>query len=376
MNIVKDIKTIRQELFEYIESVQEEYTAKGWLPAKMNLNNGVIRGLLEIFIWGIWQLYQFLAFVLTQATPNKATGEWLNVHAEAVEVPRKEATKAAGGVVFTRKAGRIGNIRIPSGKIVRTPVDAEGRSYRYVTTAEAVMQTMEDTVSISVVSEEYGAKANATAGLIREMVTPIDGIGAVTNSADWLTSEGADVEGDTSLFERYRLQWQAQAGVTSAAYAFAALSVPGVAAVKIVDNHPRGQGTVDVIILGTGGAPTEQLLAAVRLAIADTIIIDDDVLVKPVELTPVDMACTVEYLSGNEPEIKAVAERYIRERALVMSRTIGADIIIARLISDVINMPGVKRVVWESPAEDVVMPGDHIMQLSSLTVNTRAVADE
>jgi uncharacterized phage protein gp47/JayE len=372
MNIAKDENTIRKELFAHIEEVQAEYIKNGWLPQEINLNNGVIRGLLEIHIYGIYQLYQYMDFVMQQATPKTASGEWLDMHAGGVDLVRKEAVKARGELTFTRSAAYSGNIKIPAGKILRTPVDAEGKRYRYVTEAETVLPAGVESIKAAVIAEDYGAKANATAGLICEFATQIQHIAAVANEADWLLREGTDRESDSQLLERYILQWRAKAGVTTAAYHLAALSVNGVRAVKIFDQHPRGQGTVDVVILGTGGAATEQLIEAVEAAIAGEIIINDDVLVKSVTPVAINLALTIRYTYGSAVELKAKAESLIRAR---MEDSIGADVVLARVISDVINIPGVDRVVWTTPEADIAIAADEVAQLAALNISMLQVVE-
>ena len=98
----KDIDDIRAGLFSRIEQVQDEYAAKGWLPARLNLNKGIVRGIVELFAWGLWQLYTFLSVIHQQAIPRSSTGEWLGVHATQVDLERKPATKARGNVLFLR----------------------------------------------------------------------------------------------------------------------------------------------------------------------------------------------------------------------------------------------------------------------------------
>ena len=60
MRLSKEIGEIRAGLFERIEAVQDDYASKGWLPARLNLNKGIARGIIELFAWGLWQLYNFL----------------------------------------------------------------------------------------------------------------------------------------------------------------------------------------------------------------------------------------------------------------------------------------------------------------------------
>ena len=94
IRLAKDIGTIRSALFERIENVQTEYAARGWLPARLNLNKGIARGMIELFAWGLWQLYNFLDVIHKQAIPLESTGEWLDLHAAQVNEQRKAATKA------------------------------------------------------------------------------------------------------------------------------------------------------------------------------------------------------------------------------------------------------------------------------------------
>lgn len=239
-----------------------------------------------------------------------------------------------------------------------------------------------DFVDVPVEAEDYGAAANASAGQICELATPVTGISGVTNPAGWLTEEGADEETDAQLRERYALQWQANNGCTKYAYMAWALSVPGVTSVSILDHHPRGQGTVDIVVRGADVLPTAALLDKVRAAIAPNTPINDDWLVKGP--TPVSAALdgTLEYTAGNPDAIRAQAENRLRalfaERsplADVTALQIGQDLTRDLLTHTVMAVPGVKRVTWASPAQDVVpVPADGVAFLESL--NLRVVMAE
>lgn len=383
-NLGKSIDDIRAELFARIEEVQDEYQEKGWLPARLNLNKGIVRGILELVCWMTWQLYQLLNTIFKQAVPLEASGDWLDVHAVQVGISRKAELKAAGNVTFSRPedAENDRNVPIPAGTIVRTLPDGKGEVYRYVTTAEVVLPEGSDTVTAPVESESYGAAANAGTGQICEIVTPVDGLGGVTNKAGWLTLEGADTENDASLRKRYRLAWMAQAGNTRAAYEAAALSVAGVADVKVDDQHPRGEGTLDIIVQGTAGIPTENLLNDVRTAVADTIIINDDVLVKAPTAHPVSIDCTLELLSGDEDTLKTQARAWMTSLFAggagdgSAAFGVGVDVIRDRLAQGVISLPGVKRIIWTSPSADITIEPDELATLASLEVKTAWAEDE
>lgn len=315
--VSKSLDTIRQEMFDQLSAKQEEYAAAGWLPIRLNLNKGIVRGLIELWCWGLWQLYQFLSLVLGQAFPDTATGSWLDLHCKQVGVTRKPATKAAGTVYFTR-AGIAGNVPIPAGQVARTLPDGSGHIYRYVTTAAAILPDGASEIAVAVEAEEYGAAANATAGQICEIVTVIPGIDAVENRAGWLSSEGASKEEDNGLRVRYELAWKQLSGCTKYAYEAWAREVTGVADAKILDQHPRGQGTVDVIVLGTAGIPTQALLDAVTANIMGTgnkdekYPINDDVAITAPAAINVSIVAELELIAGDAPTILAAAEARVR----------------------------------------------------------------
>ncbi|BCS55206.1 baseplate J/gp47 family protein [Geobacter sp. SVR] len=377
--VSKSLDTIRQEMFDRIAAVQEEYAAKGWLPIRLNLNKGIVRGLIELWCWGLWQLYQFLALVLIQAFPDTATGSWLDLHCKQVGITRKPATKARGIVYFTRAAA-AGNVPIPTGRVVRTKPDGSGTVYRYVTTAAVIIPDGATEVAVVVEAEEYGAGANVTAGQISEISTVIPGVDVCENRAGWLTAEGVDEEQDEPLRFRYVLAWQGLSGCTKQAYQAWALSVTGVVSARILDQHPRGQGTIDVVIQGSAGLPTEGLVAAVDAKINGTgaddelTPINDDVLVKGP--TAVDVAIVAELVisSGDPAAILAQAEN--RERSLFGTTAVagvnpfgvGADATLDRLKWPLM-IAGVKKVNLTSPADDVPVDADGLAVLESLELS-------
>ena len=381
MRLSKEIGEIRAGLFERIEAVQDDYASKGWLPARLNLNKGIARGIIELFAWGLWQLYNFLDVVHRQAIPLEATGAWLDTHAAQVDETRKPATKARGNVLFLR-GDQSGNSRIPAGRIVRTKPDGKGDIFRYVTDELAVLPDGAAFVAVPVTAEDYGQGANAAVGQICELVTPVEGIAGVTNEAGWLLEEGADAESDASLRRRYVLAWQSQAGVTRAAYEAAALSVPGVVDVYVADQHPRGEGTVDVVVQGAAGLPTASLLAEVRTALDSAIVINHDLLVKAPEPVTVPVKAVLELFSGDADAVKAEAENWVRSMFSygddpdIPRFSIGKDVVRDRLASGLVSIAGVKRVRWESPTEDVEIPAGGLAVLEALDLQTVWVAEE
>ncbi|MGE4297519.1 MAG: baseplate J/gp47 family protein [Desulfovibrionaceae bacterium] len=374
--ISKTLEEVRTDLYERLDATQADYAAAGNLPQTVNLNKGVLRGLLELWSWALHQLYLYLKFILVQAFPTEAEGEWLDLHVAQVGLTRKAATKAVGTVVFSR-SGTSGNIAIPVGRVVRTATDATGSVYRFVTTAAAVLADGQTEVAVPVEAEEYGAAANVTVGAICEISTVIPGVEAVANAADWLSSEGADAETDDQLRERYGLRWQENNGCTKYAYQSWALGVTGVIAVRVLDQHPRGQGTVDVIVKGTAGIPTDALIEAVAAVVADNQPVNDDVEVRGPTAVSVSVEATLRITSGDAAAIVAEAED--RVRALFEDPTtvdgidplqVGDDLTLDRLVAAIMAVDGVKEIAWTTPAASVVVGDDGLAVLGSLSLTT------
>ena len=371
--ISRTIDDIRGGLYARIDAVQDSLAAAGFLPRRLNLNKGIARGLIEIFAWGSWQVYVLLEKLLKQAVPYYSSGAWLDLHAESVGLARKDATRAAGLVRFLRGSASSGNIPIASGRIMRTLPDGTGTVYRYITTENAVLPADADYVDVPAEAEEYGAGANAAVGQICELVTPVSGIAGVTNSADWLTSEGADKEKDAQLQERIRLHWLGLNGCIKYAYMGWALSVPGVISVEILDRHPRGQGTVGVVIRGSAAMPTDALLQRVRDAIAPEAPINDDWYVVSYDPVPVAVTGCLHYVDTDPDQLVSLATA--RMHALFADKSnyaditplvIGQDLPLARLTAAVMGTPRLKSVSWPGMT-DTVVPKSGLAVLASTT---------
>lgn len=375
----KTLAEIRQELYDNMNKVQDELITEGYLPQRLNLNKGIARGLIEIFAFGLWQLYQNMEKTMQEAVPKNSTKSWLDVHSDQVGIARKQSQKAYGNIAFYRLdlENTERNIVIPKGKIVKTQPDGAGEIYRFVTLESAVIQQGEEYALIPCESEEYGKKNNVAPNQICELVTPVEGVGKIDNFSDWLTKEASDEENDLQLQRRYSLAFSSQAGMTRAAYENAALSVNGVEDVHISDQHPRGEGTLDIIVQGSNGIPTENLLEEVRKAVASHIVINDDVLVKSPEPVTVNISMEIEILSGSEAEIKAEAASYIQKLFScdysVPYFGIGKDVILSRIEAGIINLHGVKRITWNNPTSDVTIQKEEMAKLGTLDITIKWV---
>lgn len=78
----KSLAEIRADLYRRMNEVQDEFIAQGYLPRRLNLNKGVARGLIELFAFGLWQLYQVLEKTMQEAVPKNSASQWLDVHCD------------------------------------------------------------------------------------------------------------------------------------------------------------------------------------------------------------------------------------------------------------------------------------------------------
>lgn len=275
---------------------------------------GVFYTLLEIFNQGVADLYGLLAGVVPNIYLDTAAGIWLDAKAADYETYRRQAVKTRGSIIAGRYVDNGENVVIPQGRVVATPLDAGGERAKYLVTGTTVLESGALEVAVPVEAEFAGAKYNVGADMITEMITNINGIDYIYNEEDWITREGADTESDESLRQRAKAKWNELAqGAGDNAYVSWAQQMPGVVVVRVDSQHPRGQGTVDVIITSTGGIPSDELVAQVQEYLDQRKSLVADLLVIKPEPVQVDFEVTL-YLDpeyGDEAEAQAEAEQVI-----------------------------------------------------------------
>lgn len=177
-----------------------------------------------------------------------AEGEDLDALAQNVYgISRVPAQFAEGEVVLAAAPG-TGPYNISAGSFwVGTP-----SGLRYVVTQNATIPAGGN-VAVRVRAEEPGSAYNVAAGAISVVLTPLPGV-SVANNSGWLLFAGRDEETDEELRERCRALWPtvAYARPAEAYVAWAKEASPAVTKVAVLV-HPRGQGTVDVVVFGDSG---------------------------------------------------------------------------------------------------------------------------
>ena len=193
--------------------------------------------------------YDFIGSeVVATAFPQYAWGEWLDDHAELRQLDRLAATKAAGVVRFTAPEGT----EIAAGTIVSViPVSEDDPAPEFETTESGVVPSG-GSLDLPVLARLPGTQGMVGAGAITGLVSPVDGVVAVTNPQ--ATFGGTDTESDTALSARVVESFEGSAVANQLYYRRIALNEPGVGLVTVVP-VANGPGTVAIIVSTADGGP-------------------------------------------------------------------------------------------------------------------------
>ena len=253
------------------------------------------------------ELIQLLRTVLNNLFVSHATGVWLDLKMADYSKKRKKAQKTQGLVTVSRLDAEGEAVKIPKGTVFKTVQDINGEELRFFALEAAVLQKGAQTVEVPVEAEIEGTRYNVPQEQITRTLTYLGEI-SVSNARDWITREGSDTEDDESARTRTLRSWSelAQRAIEDT-FVNTAESVPGVLFAQADCLHPRGQGTVDVIVTGTAGEATEGLLNDVRKAVAQIAGPYDNILVKSSVTVPQDIAVTVTV--SNAPDNSQIENR-------------------------------------------------------------------
>lgn len=145
----------------------------------------------------IFSLYCYGDFIMKQAFPQTATGEYLDYHAQMRNIERKSASKARGFVTFYINEASENDIEIKSGVIC----SLSDRPYiEFETTENVVLKAGDTQVQAEVMALEAGSDYNVAAKTVDTMVNPPSYIVGVTNDNKF--TGGNDIENDYSLRKR------------------------------------------------------------------------------------------------------------------------------------------------------------------------------
>ncbi|MCI9121141.1 MAG: baseplate J protein [Oscillibacter sp.] len=365
---VPDLETLR-------DSVVEELKQEGFVITNFH-SGGIFHTMLMIVLRVRIEFVELLRTVLNSMFLAHANGMWLDIKASDFSKKRKQAQKTQGFVTISRTDSEGEAVRVAKGHVFKTEKDINGEELRFFAMENAVLQKGALSADILVEAELEGSRYNVPMGQITRSLLFLDGVEAITNGEHWITREGSDTETDESFRMRGLRSWAelAQRAIHDT-YVNVCEEVNGVLYVTVDDQHPRGQGTVDVVVTSEAGAATEALLEAVRAACETIKAPDDDVLVKSAEtvIQPISLTVTVPIALNQEGladrvEAAVVDLLRIRQRRELNELT-HADIIY-KVKSE---LPDVRNVIVTAPEEDLFLDKGKVILPGEITVTVEGV---
>lgn len=319
------------------------------------------------------ELLQLARLVLNNMFVTHAEGVWLDLKVADYSKKRKKAQKTQGLVTVSRMGADGEAIKIAKGHVFKSIMDINGEELRYFTTDAAVLQKGAHSVDVLVEAEAEGSRYNVPEGQITRTLTYIGEV-TISNGADWIVREGSDTEDDESTRARALRSWSELAQLaTEDAFINAAESVAGVLFAQADCDHPRGQGTVDVIVTGTAGEATEGLLAEVTEAVDKIAGPYDNILVKSSVTVAQDIEVTVTTSAADADEDIETRVKTILTELLAVRRGRKLYELTRSDINHAIRSGYSASTNAEviTPAQDVKLEKDKVIALGAVTVTVR-----
>lgn len=311
----------------------------------------------------VYSLYVQADWVVRQAFPQTAEGEYLDRHAQLRGLARKPAVAAEGSVLFTARDASEAGREIPQGTVCMT-----AGLVRFETTKSAVIPAGERTAEAPVRALEPGKSGNVSAGAIVSMAVAPFGISSCTNPEP--CAGGADGESDEELRERVLETFKRLPnGANAAFYQQGALSFDQVAAATVIC-RPRGVGTVDVIPATLAGVPGQELLDEMKAYFDERREIAVELQVKASTTKKVNITVQVEVEEGrNKDEVLARVKEAIQ--GWFTGRLLGQRILRAKLGEIVYHCEGVANYSVTAPTADVAITESELPVLGTLKVEEK-----
>lgn len=174
--------------------------------------------------WDEARLWEELEDIYLSAFVKYAEGTSLDNVAEYVTISRNPATKSRGTAIFH---GEV-STKIPKGFKIRD----ESQEKVFETTAAGVIDET-GKVELPIISVAAGKNTNANKGELTEIINPLKGLDAVTNSE---TAGGKDAETDEEFRGRYERSHARGGGSTTDAILAALLDLETIVDAEVKDN--------------------------------------------------------------------------------------------------------------------------------------------
>lgn len=354
---------------ETMEQIRNELEKEGFIINNFN-KGGIFYLIIRIFVTIYVDLKKLAQTIVNNLFVKHADEDWLEIKAPDFGKKRKEAIKTQGYVTIYRSEYQNA-LQVTQGHMFKTLPDVRGKELKFYVLQDTVIDAGQDIGRVLVEAEESGTGYNIPSGKITVSMIHLDGVDHVSNENDWLYLEGADIEDVEAFRERISNSWSELSEITTEdKLKNVAKKVPGVLDVKIDAQHPRGQGTTDIIITGTGGTATDELLKRVEASTSYLKGNYDDFLYKSSEVISQDITLTLYIAKDTSTDGVKESAEYIIEDMMQLSKreelnSLYMDDIRYALKTGIQNY---KRVEFSLPLEDMDLNKDKVIVLGNLSV--------
>ncbi|EJF5648714.1 baseplate J/gp47 family protein [Salmonella enterica] len=218
----------------------------------------------------LWIVDTLINNVLRNLFLMTASGPFVDLFAAALRLTRKDATRATGNITFI-KASQDTSVTVPAGTVIQTE-RINGVIYAVKTTQQVVIPAGTAQAPVSATATDSGTAFNLAPGYYQILPEAVDGIAAVRNDDNWLTTPGSDQESDDELKDRCRNQFNLAGSYhTDAVYRSLIAAQAGLSIDRIFFQHdaPRGPGTANAFLLLDTGVISQPYLDRVNQYITD-----------------------------------------------------------------------------------------------------------
>jgi phage-related baseplate assembly protein len=359
---------------ETMEEIKGKLGEEGFIINNFN-KGGIFYIIIRIFVLIYIDIKRLARSIINNLFIKHAEGDWLEIKVADVGKKRKEEIKTRGYVTLYRDDYQNA-LQITKGHMFKTLPDVNGKELKFYVLDTTVIGAGEKSGKVLVEAESPGTGYNVSTGKITVSMIHLDGVVSVSNEEGWLYEEGADIEDLEDLRTRAEDAWSELAERTTEEKLInVSKKVSGVLDVRVDAQHPRGQGTTDIIITSTSGEATQELLKKVENATAYLKGNYDDFLYKSSTIVNVDIKLTL-YIAkdASTDGVQQTAEKTIEKFMQLSSREelncLYMDDIRYALKSDIETY---KRAEISSPDGDIELDKGKVIMLGGIEVIVKNV---
>lgn len=359
---------------ETMEEIKGKLGEEGFIINNFN-KGGIFYIIIRIFVLIYIDIKRLARSIINNLFIKHAEGDWLEIKVADVGKKRKEEIKTRGYVTLYRDDYQNA-LQITKGHMFKTLPDVNGKELKFYVLDTTVIGAGEKSGKVLVEAESPGTGYNVSTGKITVSMIHLDGVVSVSNEEGWLYEEGADIEDLEDLRTRAEDAWSELAERTTEEKLInVSKKVSGVIDVRVDAQHPRGQGTTDIIITSTSGEATQELLKKVENATAYLKGNYDDFLYKSSTIVNVDIKLTL-YIAkdASTDGVQQTAEKTIEKFMQLSSREelncLYMDDIRYALKSDIETY---KRAEISSPDGDIELDKRKVIMLGGIEVIVKNV---